>query len=343
MVDTGPATECFNYSPECPVLHVLVVGFHHKKGCQVEYAHPPLIPGGDHHSPELPSQWRNLPSLALPDGSHNFAQDTSYFHLPALHDPRKTVFGISCYRQIDVDKVKNKTDDITRGTVQKSVCVLSRLPLYGQIQVKMCLITQAYFEEGDFSKVELINETYTNLNSCLTDDLLHTQQLYVGLSVRDLVIHFRQRTLVLFKLLLLERKVLFFKSPVSALSSHILTLLSLYPGLLEAGLDEAACVVPADTPTSSPSPPASPGPDQASVASQATAASILPTSESLTNISSKVRTKLTGALGYVTGAGAAQSGSVGDLSQVSRSRNKFLLHFFNAGLRKNITPTKSLT
>jgi hypothetical protein len=28
-----------------PVLHVLVVGFHHKRGCQVEYAYPPLIPG----------------------------------------------------------------------------------------------------------------------------------------------------------------------------------------------------------------------------------------------------------------------------------------------------------
>ena len=196
----------------------------------MEYSHPPLIPGGDCYSSELPSQWRNLPSLALPDGSHNWDQDTSYFHLPALHDPRKTVFGISCYRQIDVDKIKNKTEDITRGSVQKSVCVLSRLPLYGQIQVKMCLITQAYFEEGDFSKVELINETYSNLNSCLSDDLLHTQQLYVGLSARDFVMHFKQRALVLFKLLLLERKVLFFKSPVEALSSHILTLLSLYPG-----------------------------------------------------------------------------------------------------------------
>ena len=28
-----------------------------------------------------------------------------FFHLPALHDPRQTVFGISCYRQIDADKV----------------------------------------------------------------------------------------------------------------------------------------------------------------------------------------------------------------------------------------------
>ena len=101
---------------------------------------------------KVPSQWRNLPSLALPDGSHNWSDDTVYFHLPALHDPRKTVFGISCYRQVDIfeltmfrdlkfevqidaEKVRNKTEDITRGTVQKSVCVLSRLPLYGQIQV----------------------------------------------------------------------------------------------------------------------------------------------------------------------------------------------------------------
>jgi hypothetical protein len=32
-------------------------------------------------------------------------QDTVYFHLPALHNPRQTVFGISCYRQIDSDMV----------------------------------------------------------------------------------------------------------------------------------------------------------------------------------------------------------------------------------------------
>ena len=123
-------------STSSPVLHVLVVGFHHKKGCQVEYAHPPLMaPDGDPRSSELPSQWRQLPSLALPDGSHHYQEDTAYFHLPALDNPRKTVFGISCYRQVDADKLVNKTSDITRGSVQKSVCVLSRLPLYGQIQV----------------------------------------------------------------------------------------------------------------------------------------------------------------------------------------------------------------
>ena len=46
----------------------------------------------------------------------------------------------------------------------------------------MSLITQAYFEEGDFGQTDLILQTYQNLNDCLTDDMLHTQQLYVGLS-----------------------------------------------------------------------------------------------------------------------------------------------------------------
>ena len=39
-----------------PVLHVIVVGFHHKKGCLVNYSYPPLLPDGDGHSSELPSQ-----------------------------------------------------------------------------------------------------------------------------------------------------------------------------------------------------------------------------------------------------------------------------------------------
>ena len=179
-----------------PVLHVLVIGFHHKKGCQVDYSYPPLMPGeggegegspGTLGPNSLPSQWKQLPSLAMPDGSHNFQSDTAFFHLPALDNPRKTVFGISCYRQIDAEKVVNRTADMTRGSVQKCVCVLSRLPLYGQIQVKMSLITEAYFREGDFSRVDLIHQTYDNLNSCLTDDMLHSQQLYVGLSARAFV------------------------------------------------------------------------------------------------------------------------------------------------------------
>lgn len=228
-----------------PILHVLVVGFHHKKGCQVEYSFPPLVPGSKDET-ECPPGWKYLPTLALPDGSHNYDDDTVYFHLPSLTHPRKTVYGISCFRQIPVEKLKQRTPDMTRGTVQKSVCVLSDVPLFGHIQVKMELITHAYFDEGDFSKVSLLQDTYHHLNSCLSqiDDLQSAPQLFVGLSTRDLILQFRHKALILFKLLLLERKVVFYRSPVQPLCSTILSLLSLHPGMIERGLAESACVRP---------------------------------------------------------------------------------------------------
>lgn len=75
-----------------PLLHILVVGFHHKKGCQVEFSYPALA-----------SSWKYFPTLALPDGSHNFSRDSVYFNLPSLSSPSETIFGVSCYRQIPVE------------------------------------------------------------------------------------------------------------------------------------------------------------------------------------------------------------------------------------------------
>lgn len=37
----------------------------------------------------------------MPDGSHNFVEDTVYFHLPSMSHPGKTVYGVSSYRQIE--------------------------------------------------------------------------------------------------------------------------------------------------------------------------------------------------------------------------------------------------
>lgn len=51
-------------------------------------------------SVECPDGWKYLPTLSLPDGSHNFSEDTVFFNLPSLKDPRKTVYGISCYVRI---------------------------------------------------------------------------------------------------------------------------------------------------------------------------------------------------------------------------------------------------
>ena len=73
-------------NPNSPLMYIVVIGFHHNKGCQVEFVHPMdgRIKLGDKPDGEmykLPKNWKHLPSLALPDGSHNYDSDYIYFHL----------------------------------------------------------------------------------------------------------------------------------------------------------------------------------------------------------------------------------------------------------------------
>ncbi|CAK7307109.1 Late secretory pathway protein AVL9 homolog [Vulpes lagopus] len=227
-------------APRGPVLHIVVVGFHHKKGCQVEFSYPPLIPGDGHDSHTLPEEWKYLPFLALPDGAHNYQEDTVFFHLPPRNGNGATVYGISCYRQIEAKALKVRQADVTRETVQKSVCVLSKLPLYGLLQAKLQLITHAYFEEKDFSQISILKELYEHMNSSLGGTSLEGSQVYLGLSPRDLVLHFRHKVLILFKLILLEKKVLFYISPVNKLVGALMTVLSLFPGMIEHGLSDCS-------------------------------------------------------------------------------------------------------
>ncbi|KFP83771.1 PREDICTED: late secretory pathway protein AVL9 homolog, partial [Apaloderma vittatum] len=197
----------------------------------VEFSYPPLKPGEGHDSHSLPEEWKYLPFLALPDGAHNYQEDTVFFHLPPRCQDRTTVYGVSCYRQIEAKALKVRQADITRETVQKSVCVLSQLPLYGLLQAKLQLITHAYFEEKDFSQISILKELYDHMNSSLGSTLLEGSQVYLGLSPRDLVLHFRHKVLILFKLILLEKKVTFY------VGTHALYH---FPGMIEHGLTDCS-------------------------------------------------------------------------------------------------------
>ncbi|XP_067020333.1 late secretory pathway protein AVL9 homolog isoform X2 [Acropora muricata] len=222
--------------PERFILHVCVVGFHHQRGCEVEFTFPPI---GKSQDTKLPSEWRFLPFLALPDGAHNCEQDSSYFHLPALstdNGSQSTVFGVSFFKQIDSKELKNKMDDVTRRTVQKSVCVLSYLPLYGYLKEKIQVATRVYFNEKDFARTEILEQLYRSLNMSVSPSLMEESLLFVGLSAIELLTTFRHRVLVLFKLLLLEKKFMFHGFPVGNLCTQLLSLVSLFPKMLQSGL-----------------------------------------------------------------------------------------------------------
>lgn len=69
---------------------------------KVEFSYPPLMPDNE-NAADCPTGWKYLPTLALPDGSHNFVDDSVFFNLPSLVDPNESVYGVSCYRQIPVE------------------------------------------------------------------------------------------------------------------------------------------------------------------------------------------------------------------------------------------------
>ncbi|KAG9511204.1 Late secretory pathway protein AVL9-like protein [Fragariocoptes setiger] len=274
-------TECYNENNI--IRHIMVIGFHHKHGYQVDYCYPPIAASPNRvvvSTPEkpivLPNSWKTLPLLCLPDGAHNFDNDIIYFTVPDDKQPEpisrhskdlqedtegglsgddkqesacsndnigvKTIFGTACYRQIQADKLVNKSSDITRISVQKSVCVLSKLPLFGLIRSKLEMITHAYFQELDFSKVSILKLTYDNLNASLSSDSIKDSTIFLGLSARALVSQFAYNLLVIFKAILLEKKILFYGSPVRDLCNTIMTVCSLFPGLLESGgLDYSGC------------------------------------------------------------------------------------------------------
>lgn len=65
---------------EHPILHVLVVGFHHKRGYEVEYCYPPVGASLEHpdHEKNFPPEWKDIASLAIPDGAHNVESGTVF-------------------------------------------------------------------------------------------------------------------------------------------------------------------------------------------------------------------------------------------------------------------------
>eukprot|EP00123_Amoebidium_parasiticum_P004169 comp15454_c0_seq1/m.12424 comp15454_c0_seq1/g.12424 ORF comp15454_c0_seq1/g.12424 comp15454_c0_seq1/m.12424 type:complete len:600 (-) comp15454_c0_seq1:225-2024(-) len=219
------------------VEYLILVEFHHTKGPQVEYSFPPLP------NNELPEPWKNLPFLCLPDGCHNVMEDMIYFNLPSANtnpEDFTTIFGVSCYRQIAASELSNKSSDITRSYVQKSLCVLSKKPLYGLLGAKLFAVSGAFFQQKDFSEISVLQECYEHISTTIRSDVTDEASMFTDVSIRSLVRKFRFRTLQLFKLLMLEKKVLCTGKPVRLLCGNIVSLLSLMPGIFATDLPGAA-------------------------------------------------------------------------------------------------------
>ncbi|KAA8915999.1 hypothetical protein TRICI_001814 [Trichomonascus ciferrii] len=199
--------------------------------------------------------WPYLPFQSLPDGSHSHEENFCYFTL--LYDEENkcapspvsskdeegnvvekpnmdnvtTLFGIACNRQVRVSEIRNMTSDISRSTVQKSVVVVARKPIFGPIKEKLAVVTRAYFMQGDFEDRQIIDNLYENLVQIFSHKL-DESDLNIGMPLRELIYRLGQSVLVILKALLLEKRVLFFASNTELLCASQFSLVSLIPNLI---------------------------------------------------------------------------------------------------------------
>ncbi|KAJ7486222.1 transport protein Avl9-domain-containing protein [Mycena galericulata] len=206
------------------VLGIALVDFNHLVGPRIEYS------SGDIFEDE--EVVKILPFLALPDGAHLSAEDYSYFHIVPSGPNPTTIFGISCNQQIAASALLVKMPDVTRSTVQKAVVVLASKPIFGPIRDKLGVVTTALFNQRDFRETDILDDFGASLEQSLRGQLTESG-LYMGTNLRELVHTFRQRTLVLVKALILQKRIMFYGHPVERLCTYQYSLVSLLPGLLQ--------------------------------------------------------------------------------------------------------------
>jgi hypothetical protein len=94
---------------------------------------------------------RPAPRRLNSQGLSRSTEEFSYFTLcqkVSPTTPATSLFGIACSRQIDSNRLINRSPDVTRSTVQKAVVVVTDSPQsVGQLREKLSVVTSAWFAQ----------------------------------------------------------------------------------------------------------------------------------------------------------------------------------------------------
>jgi hypothetical protein len=187
----------------------------------------------------LSKDWAHLPFMAIPDGAHELTDDVVFFSLPP------DVHCVSCFRQVDaIDAVTHSASRSTReveintaarGSVQKSVVLMCRRPLFGFLAARLAPAVRRYFDQADFARTDALAELFHELNMDLAHPRLRlTSTLFHGVSLCDLLLTLGPQALAVVKLVLLEKRVVFYSQPVARASAAVVAVASLLPGALDS-------------------------------------------------------------------------------------------------------------
>lgn len=191
----------------------------------------------------------------------------------------KTLFGCSCVQQVKTSDLSqeemDRNKDITRSIVQKAVVVICRKqPIFNKIKEKLSIITGCYFQQGDFNNFEILDLLFDNLNDIFTRPTMDNkgadtketelpppsidytyekamneerlknekeEEFFVNLNLQKSILKFASKFLIIFKSIILEKKVVIYSNNnLELLTQFQNTLILLMPNLINH-LDLAGC------------------------------------------------------------------------------------------------------
>ena len=229
------------------ILFLALVTFHHKLGGVVECTFPPkeeiisskkldsLIDENNEKikTSELVLEYilNNLVNYCLIDGIHLVNEDSNFFF---IHDFSKILYCFSYYIQKKTDNNENNIEDDfqenIRGCIQKSICIVSTLPLFGNI-----ITYENYYSHLSTQMTLYMNQKSLNDKTALTNiynklaEEFCNEKKYI-FNIRKVFSILKDDLLIILKLIILEKRVIIFSKVPSNVSLMIMTMLSFYPG-----------------------------------------------------------------------------------------------------------------
>ena len=224
-------------SLESPILLIALISFHHKKGSIIEYSFPPkeslhknsnisyLIENKNISIEKFVEDlFQKLTYICLPDGIHCTKSDTQFF---IIQDYNYPLYGISCYEQI-----KSQRDDTienTRNFIQKSLCILTILPLYSPLYAKLSVTLETFFNQTSLKDKNIINDLYQNF-FLDGETNFRLDEINFVFASRKLLCFTKEKIFLILKMILLEKKILIFSNISGNVCSFLYNLLALIPG-----------------------------------------------------------------------------------------------------------------
>jgi hypothetical protein len=238
-----------NKNNDNPILLVAVVGFHHKKGSIIEFVYPSKEEIFKNHNnffneclicdntnlddksktkemeKIMEDILNQLTYMCLPDAVHTTNEDAQFFF---IQNYKTLLYGISCYRQLKT-KSHEIDDDNTRECVQKAICIVSKIPLFGHFYSKLSSTISAFFNQDTLKDKLIMEQLYANYES-ISFKNINISEIFMSFSLRKLFMFSKEKIFAIIKMIMLEKKVVVYSHVSNNVCSFILSLISLIPG-----------------------------------------------------------------------------------------------------------------